>query len=302
MSFIQAHNPWVLAQQGVHLPLQHHSGYDDNVIQWLQKLDEGGAGEVWLGFWPRYGVRVVGKYLRESADSDSRKGFAREVRILRRNFPGFVRVFLAGADAPRPYYVMEYFVNGPIGRWAGLLDRAQLGQVALDASTYFAALHRAGIAHGDIKPPNLLLGDDGRVRVADPIGCGWGCTRLFAANRGGTPGYWAPEILRGHAISAAADVWSFGATMHHLASGIHPIDGTDFDLRYPIFRIAPEIAAIVRACCQLDPGARPGMSDIALLLKGQSWSAIRAERQSASRKALLGAGVTAVLLMALSNA
>jgi len=196
---------------------------------------------------------------------------------------------------------MEYFVNGPIVRWAGALNRAQLGQVALDASTYFAALHRAGIAHGDIKPPNLLLGDDGRVRVADPIGCGWGCTRLFAENRGGTPGYWAPEILQGHSIAPAADVWSLGATMHHLASGLQPMDGTSFDLRYPVFGIAPEIAEIVRACCQLDPSARPGMSDIALLLKGQSWSAIRAERQRATVTALLGVGAAAVFLAALDT-
>ena len=299
MSIIQAEHPWVLAQQGIRRPAQAYAGPDDNAIQWIEKLDEGGAGDVWLGFWPRYGVRVVGKYLRESADSAARKGFAREVRILQRNFTGFVRVFLAGPDAPRPYYVMEYFVNGPIVRWAGTLNRAQLALIALDASTYLAALHRAGIAHGDIKPPNLLLGDDRRVRVADPIGCGWGCTRLFAENRGGTPGYWAPEILRGHSISLAADVWSFGATMYHLACGVRPTDGVAFDLRYPIFSIAPEIGEIVRACCQQDPSARPGMADVALLLIGQPWSAIKAEKQAAAFKAFLGAGAAALFLAAL---
>jgi serine/threonine protein kinase len=195
---------------------QQHPVFDDHSIQWIGKLGDGGSGEVWLGFWPRHGLHVVGKYLRESADSDARRGFAREVRILQRGFPGCVRVFSADAEAAIPYYVMEYIANGPIRKWAGALNRLQLLQIANDASTCITLLHRAGIAHGDVKPDNLLLGDDLRVLVADPIGCGWGCTRLFAENRGGTPGYWAPEIVQNHSIAPAADVWSFGATMHHL--------------------------------------------------------------------------------------
>jgi hypothetical protein len=89
--------------------------------------------------------------------------------------------------------------------------------------------------------------------------------------------------------------------MHHLASGIRPVDGTHFDLGYPIFGIAPELAEIVRACCQVDASARPAMSDIALLLKGQPWSAIRAEKQRAAFLALIGAGATAVLLAAIDT-
>jgi serine/threonine protein kinase len=301
MSFVQAHHPWALAhQQAAHPQWQQYPGTDGDTIQWTQKIDEGGAGEVWLGFWPRYRAYVVGKFLREAADLDARRGFAREVRILLRNIPGFVRVYRADANGPRPYYIMEYFVNGPLVRWAGSLNRDQLKQVALDASTYFATLHRAGIAHGDIKPQNLLLGNEGRLRVADPIGCGWGCTTLFAENRGGTPGYWAPEIPKGRPIAPAADVWSFGATIHHLATGIRPIDGTAFDLRAPILRMAPEIAEIVRTCCQVDPNARPAMSDISLLLQGQSWSTIRAERQWATL-ALLGLGATAAVVAALDH-
>jgi serine/threonine protein kinase len=299
MSYTEGQHPLALAYQA-YTANQLRPEVGDNVIRWSQKLDEGGAGELWLGFWPRFGVNVVGKYLREKADPTARRGFAREIRILQRNFRGFVRLFAADSTAAAPYYIMEYFAGGSLVRWAGSLNRLQLGQIALDASTYLAALHAWGIAHGDLKPQNFLLGNDGRVRIADPIGCGWGCTQLFAENRGGTPGYWAPEILRGHSISPSADVWSLGASMYHLATGARPVDGTQFDFRYPICHTAPEIAEVVRACCQSNPDIRPSMNDIPLLLKGHAWATIRAGRQRALNS-VLGLGGTALLLSAITS-
>jgi serine/threonine protein kinase len=268
-------------------------------VEWLRHLASGGAGDVWLGVWKNTGALVVGKSLRENANPDARRGFAREVRILLRNFPGMVRVFAADVSGPRPYYVMEFLPNGSLTAWAGRLNRDQLRLIVSDAAAYLASLHAAAIAHGDVKPDNMLLDQNGRLRISDPIGCGWGCTHLFAENRGGTPGYWAPEILRDAVISPAADVWSFGATVHHLATGVRPRDGVPFSLRAPIFFIAPELAEIVRACCNTDASKRATMGDIPALLSGGSWDRIHANREA--WKFGLTAGTVGLLLAALAK-
>lgn len=299
MSYVQAQHPLTLAYES--FAAKHGAPFGaTNTIRWTQKLDEGGAGELWLGFWPRLGGFVVGKYLREKTDPTARKGFAREVRILARNFRGFVRMFLAEPNASSPFYIMEYLPGGSLVQWAGRLNRSQLGQIAVDTSAYLAALHAAGIAHGDVKPQNLLLGSDGRARISDPIGSGWGCTQLFSENRGGTPGYWAPEILAGASISSSADVWSFGAAMHHLATGLRPVDGRPFHYSYPVFDSAPEIAEVVRACCHPNPSMRPSMTDMPVILRGESWTAILGARQRAFNT-VLGLGGTALLLSAFTR-
>jgi serine/threonine protein kinase len=166
-----------------------------------------------------------------------------------------------------------------------------------DAAAALASLHGAWVSHGDVKPDNILIGDDGRIRMADPIGCGWGCTVLFKENQGGTPGYWAPEIAAGSTISYEGDAWSFGATIHQLATGTQPRDGTPFDMRYPIFSEAPELAEVVNACCQFQPNLRAKMIDIPRLLRGEKWSSVYSQRQRANG-ILLGVGALGLLALA----
>lgn len=87
--------------------------------------------------------------------------------------------------------------------------------------------------------------------------------------------------------------------MYHLTTGVRPIDGTPMNLRHSNFHCTPEMVEIVIACCQADRGARPGMADIILLLNGQSWSAIKAQRNAIN--ALIGVGGGLVLVNALAG-
>jgi serine/threonine protein kinase len=168
----------------------------------------------------------------------------------------------------------------------GRLTLDQLRTVATELATTLAILHGQSIFHGDIKPDNILVSWDGHVRVADPLGNGLGCTLLFSENRGGTPGYWAPEVRNGAPIHPAGDVYSLGATLFELSTGRKPQDGQSLD---PGPWTDTKIREIIMACCNSDPGLRPTMQDLIRLLRGTRWGDIQTQRRQ--HQELVGAGV-----------
>lgn len=245
----------------------------------LQPLGSGGAGDVYLGRRSDTGERVVIKYLRECHLVDARRRFAREVRILRKKRRGLVPLLFADTAGPRPYYVMPYLPKGTLTALAGRLSDGQLRTVAFEVASALADLHAENIAHGDVKPDNILLSDDGHLQIGDPLGNGLGCTVLFADSRGGTPGYWGPEIRAGGQISSAGDVYSFGATLFHLAAGVCPRDGELLTIP-PEHAVSSRLRELVSLCCQSAPNARPTMADVLRMLKGVPWTTIQAERRT----------------------
>ena len=209
------------------------------------------------------------------------------MRILAQGHRGLIQILSWDANADRPYYVMPYLKGGSLTRRAGRLTTFQLHSVAAEVAHSLAGLHSRNVAHGDIKPDNVLISDDGHLRVADPLGNGIGCTVLFSQHHGGTPGYWAPEIRAGGAISPAGDVYSYGTMLYELLTGRKPQDGKQFDLTLGNAVHAPAIAEIITACCQSDRRARPSMREVLRVLHGEPWSAIHAERMQ--NQALLAA-------------
>lgn len=158
----------------------------------------------------------------------------------------------------------------------GLENIAQA--VATEMARTLANLHAANDVHGDFRPDNILVTEQGQLQVADPLGNGTLFTILFSENRGGTPGYMAPEIAEGGSISRAADVYSYGATLYQLLTGRIPQHGQRLDPLSEGFRNAPNIRGIIAPCCRLDPDARPTMQDVLRMLGGTPWVEIQAER------------------------
>lgn len=263
----------------------------------IQPFGAGGHGDLYVGQLSHNGLHVVVKYLREAHLPHERNAFMREVSILSRGLKGLVRLFGADTKAARPYYVMEYLAGGPLTRCAGRLSHEQILAVATELAQTLANFHSTAGAHGDFKPDNILLSHDGHMKLADPLGNGFGLSVLFAQNRGGTPGYWAPEVRAGGTISRSGDVYSYAATMYHLQTGIRPQDGQFLDLGTLGYLCLPTIHDVIAACSQPQPKARPTMLEVLQMLRGVKWADIQAQRKRAQDALTLAALVGGLLLL-----
>jgi eukaryotic-like serine/threonine-protein kinase len=243
----------------------------------LQPLASGGNGDLYIGRRLDDGQLVVVKYLREYQNINARKAFLREIRVLARKLPGLIQLLAANVNAEVPYYVMPYLTGGSLEPYAGQLTEDQLIAVASQVGSTLSSLHAGAVFHGDVKPANVLVSHDGRLQVADPLGNGGGCTMLFSHHRGGTPGYWAPEVSAGGEISCAGDVYSFGAMLYELLTGQKPRDGQD--LASLVEGNLSKIAEIITACCQFAADARPTMQEVLRLLSGERWGDISEARR-----------------------
>ncbi|GIH98815.1 protein kinase domain-containing protein [Planobispora takensis] len=242
------------------------------------RLGQGGQGVVYLGVRPVAGPESYAVKLLHDPVLEERETFLREVELAKQ-VARFctAQVIEAGLDGDRPYIVSEY-VDGPsLHREvavSGPRSGGGLERLAIGTATALAAIHRAGIVHRDFKPQNVLLGPDG-PRVID-----FGLARALDAaatqsGRGvGTPAYMAPEQVEGAAVSPAADVFSWGATMCFAANGHAPFGQDSIAaVLHRILTAPPELGhldgwlgALVAACLNKDPGDRPTGQELLLAL------------------------------------
>jgi len=263
----------------------------------LRLLRSGGNADLLIGQRSDTGQFVVVKYLREFHVPYARRAFAREVRVLGRKLQGLIPLLFANTGAERPYYVMPYLNGGALRQYAGRLTDPQLHTVAAELARILANLHAAYEVHGDVKPDNILVTQEGQLQVADPLGNGTLFTMLFSQNHGGTPGYWAPEVRAGGPISYAGDVHSYGATLYQLLTGRRPQDGQRLDPTSDGYKKAPKIREVIAACCQFDPNARPTMGEVLRMLGGAQWADIQAARKQRQQVAAVACVVGLVVLL-----
>jgi tRNA A-37 threonylcarbamoyl transferase component Bud32 len=196
----------------------------------------------------------------------------REARTAARlNHPGVVTVFDAIDAEGSPWIVMELVEarsleqvlaeDGPLPPG----QAADLGSCVLDA---LHCAHAAGILHRDVKPSNVLLGPNGRVVLTDfGIATLDGDASLTQAGMVmGTPGFTAPERVRGEPASPASDLWSLGATLYAAVEGRGPFDHRGSPLAIlaaiaheepPQPRSAGRLRPVIEALLRRDPWARP---------------------------------------------
>jgi serine/threonine protein kinase len=267
----------------------------------LRPLHSGGNGDLFIGQRSDTGEYVVVKYLRESHLAHARRAFAREVRVLERRLRGLMPLLFADTAGERPYYVMPYLMGGSLTRYAGSLTDSQLQSIVTELAGTLANLHAGYDAHGDVKPDNILVTQDGRLQVADPLGNGTVFTMLFSENHGGTPGYWAPEIRLGGPISYAGDVYSYGATLYELLTGPRPRDGQRLDASSEGYVRAPKIRQIIAACCRSDPHARPSMPEVLRMLRGEEWADIQAARERRQEFVIAACVVGLIVLLGVAS-
>lgn len=252
----------------------------------LRPLKSGGRGDLFLAQLINDGSIVVVKFLRESHLLHERQAFLREINILAMGLVGMVRLIAHNKDAERPFYIMEYLSGGALTRYARRLAEQHLATVATRLAETLANFHARAGGHGDIKPDNILVSHDGQLKLGDPLGNGpigldVGFSVLFAPDRGGTEGYWAPEVKNGGKVSPAADVFSYAATLYHIVTGQRPIDGQQLDPTVHGFGCPEWLRRMIILCSQNDPQMRPTMNEVLRALHGESWQIIYEEKQSA---------------------
>ncbi|WP_412078519.1 serine/threonine-protein kinase [Streptomyces xanthophaeus] len=246
-----------------------------------RRLGAGGMGVVYLGS-DRRGQRVALKVIRPdlAEDQEFRSRFAREVSAARRIRGGCTaRLVAADLEAERPWFATQY-VPGPSLHdkvaEEGPLTAAQIAAVGAALSEGLVAVHEAGVVHRDLKPSNILLSPKG-PRIID-FGIAWATgasTLTHVGTAVGSPGFLAPEQVRGAIVTPATDVFALGATLAYAATADSPFGhGSSEVMLYRVVHEEPHLvgvpdalAPLVRACLAKDPEERPSTLQLSMRLK-----------------------------------
>jgi eukaryotic-like serine/threonine-protein kinase len=280
----------------------------------VELVGAGGMATVYRGEDLLLERTVAVKFLREPFASDPafRERFLGEARAAARlDHPNIVRIYDVGEDEGRhPYIVMEIVEGEDLKttiRRAAPLSVNQALNLTHQICAGVGLAHRAGIVHCDLKPQNILVTYEGRVKVAD-----FGIARAFQNEEipspeetedvvWGSPHYIAPEQAMGKSPTPATDVYSIGVMLYEMLTGVPPFHDTDAaalalkhvqeepaTLRSLNPRVPPGLELLVRRTLSKDPAARYhsaeqlGMAVNAYLQQGaeltQAQGAIGADR------------------------
>src|SRR4051794_13001882 len=235
-------------------------------------------GEVWRAEDTLLGRAVAIKMVRQeySDDATFRERFRNEARhaaVL--THPNVTQVFDfdeggEGDDEP-PYIVMEYVDGQPLSDVLadkGALSDRQTWSIIGQTAAALAAAHAIGVVHRNIKTGNILVCDDGRVKVTD-FGIARAVDEASTTQTGfllGTANYLAPELLRGQSATPASDMYALGVVAYECIAGRAPFTGELADVidaqqreQVPPLprKVAPALRDLVMALLAKDPAQRP---------------------------------------------
>jgi eukaryotic-like serine/threonine-protein kinase len=228
----------VAGQTSYSLRHQLHEARQIGRYQLRRRIGSGGMGEVWAAFFPALRREVAIKIIRK-ADAGAVARFEREVRATSElTHPNTVRVFDFGhTEDGLWYYTMELLEGESVAglvRREGALSPARARHLTLQAAQALAEAHARGIVHRDVKPENLFVTamggqpdflkvlDFGIAKVAPGIA---GTSHTTTGFIQGTPGFIAPEVIRGEPADERADVYGLGAVAYAMLTGSTPFSG-----------------------------------------------------------------------------
>ena len=195
-------------------------------------LGGGGMGTVYRALdtsLQRYvAVKVLHVSDAGSSGSSSSSGPERlmheAIAQARLNHPNVVTVYYVGRDNETPFLAMELLADGTLED-SGPLPFRKLVDVASQVTSALRQAHRQGVVHGDLKPSNLLIAEDGSTKLGD-----FGVAKIAKAETqdeeglSGTPSYLAPEMLDGARASVQTDMYALGVTLFELSFGKLPYE------------------------------------------------------------------------------
>jgi serine/threonine-protein kinase len=223
--------------------------------QVIKKLGEGGMGEVYLAEDSRLGRKVALKLLPTEIIKDPNriKRFEQEARTASAlNHPNILTIYEIG-DADGLHFIATEFIDGVTlkQKIANGLSLKEALKIAIQIANALVVAHPAGVVHRDIKPGNIMLRDDGYVKILD-----FGLAKFtepgsvkkennvgFNTEAGkvmGTPKYMSPEQARGQVVDARTDIFSFGVVLYQMITGQLPFDGaTNSDIIVSVLEYDP---------------------------------------------------------------
>ncbi|WP_158881107.1 serine/threonine-protein kinase [Amycolatopsis anabasis] len=239
-----------------------------------QPIGRGRAGIVWLAHDTMLNRTVAAKRMYVPAGLDQSRAVQTRAQAVQegRDATKVVHncaitvhdVVLDGVD---PWLVMEYVPSRNMSDFLGEHGRLTPEQTAflgIQLASALSAAHGAGIVHRSLNPGNVLLADDGGVKVTD-----------FGITGGGSdPAYTAPELARGEPATPAADAFSLGATLYLAVEGVPPCSEQGTGPVRPPEQAGP-LAGALEKLLRADPMARPTMADTTV-----SFQAITQGRQT----------------------
>ena len=212
-------------------------------------IARGGMSMVYRCVDLRLGRAVAAKVLDEKylADPVFRQRFRREARAMAQlTHPNLVNVYDFGSDGDHLYLIMELITGGTLRELLaerGPMPPHAVATVMRSVLTGLSTAHQAGLVHRDIKPDNILISGDHRVKLAD-----FGLVRSASASTVsssqivGTAAYLSPEQVDGSDITPASDVYSAGVVLFELLTGTVPFSG-DNPLDHAYRRLADDVPA-----------------------------------------------------------
>jgi serine/threonine-protein kinase len=255
----------------------------------LEKLGEGGMGEVWLARDTRLDREVAIKVLSPEVASDPERleRFRREAKaVAALNHPNIVTIHSVEEDGDVPFFTMEYVEGETLSRIIPKegLDPGRFLDLAIPIADAVSAAHESGITHRDLKPGNIMVSGRGQLKVLD-----FGLAKVsreeskkvdsdshleteFLTSEGqvlGTTPYMSPEQLKGKPVDQRSDIFSLGTILYAMATGKHPFlaDSSAEVISSILSHHPPEVSEIkgglpdylsgvIKRCLEKDPEDR----------------------------------------------
>jgi len=250
----------------------------------VRRIGVGGMSSVWEAWDQRLHRRIALKQLdfRGGLDRDEAQLAAdralREARITARlHHPNAVTVYDVIDHDGAPCLIMQYLPSQSLQQLVeeqGTLPVGDVVRIGGEVAAALGAAHAAGIVHRDVKPGNVLIGEDGGARLTDfGISHAFGDVSLTSSGMvTGTPAYLAPEVARGAPSDFPSDVFSLGATLYAALEGTTPVGVEDSNPMAVLHRVASgqinpprrgtPLEPLLSRMLALDPEQRPSIAEV----------------------------------------
>ncbi|MFD5827099.1 protein kinase [Lentzea sp. NPDC060358] len=252
-----------------------------------EKVGQGAMGVVWKAYDEQLHRVVAAKALLaldgmdEARIARAKARAMREARLSARlEHPNAIRVYDVVEEDGQPWLIMEYLPSRSLAAVIaeqGTLPPREVARIGCYTAAALAAAHRHGIQHRDVKPGNVLIGDQ-EVKITD-----FGISRATgedatatATGTVGTPAFFSPEVARGEDAGLASDVFSLGATLYNAVEGGPPFGTADNTIAMlhrvasgsimPPANAGPLLAPVLFRLLSNEPERRPSMEEAVHLL------------------------------------